>query len=339
MSRWSRRCAVVAAAALVAGVLVVGSAPSGAAGPLAYTTVSTDGCQLATVDLTTGVVTPLSAGPTGNACVDDLAVAPNGTVYGLRDIPDSGMSANLVTFDPTTGAVTSATPFSGSFTQSFTAHGGITVDKNGVVYASFVTNQTGCSDLIETAVVCLYRVDPATAAATLIGNAGATKNQVRTFFLTVSCAGSMLTGESTPIQGGSESVTNETTTPASDESATTTGEPSEPITTLPDFSAFSDDVGALATGLNLASVSATTGAVTTGPSFAVGFNVLGIAFANPAGTLYALGTPAAGAPGVYTIDPTTAAATLVAPLSGITAVDNLAIAGTCPVQLAAGFAG
>ena len=52
-----------------------------------------------------------------------------------------------------------------------------TFDAAGVLYTQFSTSEEGCGDFEEGfTVACLYRVDPATAAATLIGNAGADKD-------------------------------------------------------------------------------------------------------------------------------------------------------------------
>ena len=322
MRRISTRMAVLVAVALSAGVLAV-TTSSAPAAPIAYTTLQTDGCQLATIDLATGVVTPLADPPSGLACVDDLAVAPNGTVYGIRDIPDSGMSANLVTFDATGNP--SATVLTGNFTQSFTAHGGIAVDANGVVYAQFVTNETGCSDLQSTAEACLYTVNPATGAATLIGSS--TKNQVRMFWLTTNCAGQMRTGEALP---------NSTVSGAAPDPSDDVASQEEPSTTAPadDIASFAADVGAQEFGLDVATVSSTTGAVTTGPFFDGDLNVFGLEWAPPDGPLYALGDFDGGGDAVFTINPATGAHTHVVDitLGQFASVENLAMAVTCPTE-------
>jgi hypothetical protein len=337
--RIRRTIAALAIAGLTAGAVVaLGGSSAPGASSIGYTTILEGGneCRLATVDLATGVVTGLPGGGTSDSCVDDLAVAPDGTVYGITDVEDDGLSANLVTFNPVTGAVTNVQPFSGSFTESFTAHGGLAFDRAGVLYASFTTDEAGCSDLQQTAISCLYRVDPATAAATLVGNAGIDKNGVRMFFLAISCADSMLTGERFTDLDSNDATTD---TPTSDtppaEGASTSPEPAPQSV----GDAFADDeVDAQFVDLDLASVNPATGAVTTGPQFAAGTDVLGFDFANPDGPLYALAIEPTGLPGVFTVDPATAALTLVATLSE-TELENLAIPGGCPVVIQPRFTG
>ena len=337
MRRISRKLAVLVALGLSVGVLAVTTTPATAA-PIAYTTLITDGCQLATVDLATGAITPLPAGPSGAACVDDLAVAPDGTVYGISDFIDDNNSATLVTFNPTTGAPVTTVAFTGSFTQSFTAHGGIAVDGTGVMYASFTTNEAGCSDFGNTIVMaCLYRIDPTTAAATLIGPSGA--NLIRDFWLTTNCDGAMLTGEQTELNGGGavEDVTPQAPeTPGTEGDASAQAEPSDPVED------FADDVGALVHGLRLSSVDEATGTVTSGPILGID-DTFGIEWASPNGPLYGIGEIENNGeiPHVFVIDPATGAATIVADLDApqIGGVENLAMALTCPAELVVNFTG
>ena len=323
MRRIPKKFAVMAVSATIAGVVGFTATPAPAA-PIAYTTLSTDGCQLATIDLATGDVTALPAPPSSAACVDDLAVAPDGTVYGIIDLPDNGQSANLVTFDPTTGAVVDSTGFSGNFDASFTAHGGIAVDRNGVMYASFTTNEEGCSDFGNSeAVSCLYLIDPATAAATLIGPSGF--NLVRMFWLTTNCDGAMLTGFSS---NDLKSVTD-----ASADSGAQAEVP-DPIET------FADDVGPLTTGLDLASVNEGTGAVTDGPP--LDNDLFGLEWA-PTGPLYAIGEIENNGAilHVFVVDPATGDMTVVADpnLGQLASIENLAMAVTCPTELVVNFTG
>jgi hypothetical protein len=322
-----RFVATVVVAGLASVALVAASAPGGAAGPLGYVTVRGDGCQLATVDASTGHVAVLPAAASSEACVDDLAVAPDGSVYGLIDFPDqNGTNATLVHFDQTSGAVTSTVPFSGSFTNSFTAHGGIAFDAAGTMYATFVTNEAGCSTFGNQGdpgpIVCLYRIDPATAAATLVGPAGSADDfaLVRMFWLAAPCSGSMATAD----QRGIDLSTDAT---AADPDA-----------------AFQEDVSAQDLGLGVAFVDPGTGAVTPAGAFPFGFDAVGLDYSRPDGTLYVLGRQAviengAGAQAplgvsIYTVDPATGTLTLVVALDEPRFdVENLALIGTCPVAI------
>jgi hypothetical protein len=53
------------------------------AGPVAYTIIEGDGCRLATVGLTDGLVTAVAGSASAGACVSDLTFAEDGTLYGL----------------------------------------------------------------------------------------------------------------------------------------------------------------------------------------------------------------------------------------------------------------
>jgi hypothetical protein len=328
MRRISRKLAVITTFGVIAGVIGFTATPAPAA-PIAYTTLSTDGCQLATIDLATGDTTALSAPPSGAACVDDLAVAPDGTVYGISDFVDSNTSATLVTFDPTTGAPVTTVPFSGDFDESFTAHGGLAIDANGVMYASFTTNEDGCSDFGANEVFsCLYVVDPATAAATLIGPSGF--EQVRMFWLTTNCAGDMLTGlQSNDLQTGLPAEVPTSTEP---DVEGTEGDPPAPAEVPDPADSFADDVDALTTGLDLASVDEATGTVTDGPLLD---DVRALEWAPENGPLYAIGD--IGESGfVFTVDPATGDMTQVAPIEDVVGgfIENLAMAVTCPIVVA-----
>jgi hypothetical protein len=331
MRRIPKKLAVIALTAVVGSLMAFTATPASAA-PIAYTILSTDGCQLSTIDLATGTVTPLSAGPSGAACVDDLAVAPDGTVYGISDFVASSTSATLVTFNPTTGAVVTTVPFTGDFDESFTARGGIAVDRNGVLYASFTTNEDGCSDLTNDAFVCLYRVDPATAAATLIGPSGF--DQIRTNWLTTNCDDAMLTALDED-DFGPFSAPDEVTEPGAEGEAGAQAEPPG----LPD--SFADDGAdpqSHQEGLDISPVDESTGAVTQGPLMDA--DIFGIEWAPPTGPLYAIGEDGDG-DGVFTVDPATGALTRVADLDvpQIGGITTLAMAVTCPEELVVVFTG
>ena len=124
--------------------------------PVTAFTIMDDGqglCDLYTIDLATGALTDLPAASSEAACAKDLAVAADGTVYGIGGINfinvgsvspavDSLNSANLITFsaDGTPSGQTltvDGSPISGTY------GGGIAVDAAGTVYVIAV-NETTC---------------------------------------------------------------------------------------------------------------------------------------------------------------------------------------------------
>ena len=79
-----RKAAAAAAVTCLAVVGLAVPASSADATPTGYTTVSGEGgCQLATIDLATGVLTDLPAAEAPEACVVDLAATPSGQVWGI----------------------------------------------------------------------------------------------------------------------------------------------------------------------------------------------------------------------------------------------------------------
>ena len=158
--RVRRLLAVLAVTTLTAGVGVVamGGAPTGAAATTGYTVVWADGgCQLSTIDLATAAVVPIGA-TSQTSCVHDLAVSPEGVVYGLLSPLYNATEVDLVRFDTTTGAATNLGPITGSFDTTIGNNGGIAFAPDGTLLATFAANQSGC---VPSASVCLYRVDPA----------------------------------------------------------------------------------------------------------------------------------------------------------------------------------
>ena len=153
-----------AALALVAAAFVLpfgsssnsdANAVTAPAEPVTAFTVMDDGqgmCDLLTIDLASGVLTDLPAVPSEAACAWDLAVAADGTVYGIAGTQigigsvspavDSLGGAVLITFsaDGTPSGQTltvGGSPISGTF------GGGIAVDAAGIVYVIAV-NETTC---------------------------------------------------------------------------------------------------------------------------------------------------------------------------------------------------
>jgi hypothetical protein len=189
----------VAAASLVAPA-VISSSGAGAQAPFAYSIAreGDSGCDLVTIDLTTAAVTDLSADPSGDACVSDLAVAPDGTPWGLfegpRRLSEPRLAAPaadpppaaLVRFDPATGAVAATVPI---VDAQFLALGGIAITADGTVYVQLVgdTCNSGGS-------VCTFTVNPATGSLTEVGPV----DEVETnFYFLADCGGlvSLIRGE------------------------------------------------------------------------------------------------------------------------------------------------
>ena len=158
-----------AALALVAAAFVLpfgsssnsnADAVTAPAEPVTAFTVMDDGqglCDLLTIDLASGVLTDLPAPSSEAACAWDLAVAADGTVYGIAGTQigigsvspavDSLGGAVLITFsaDGTPSGQTltvGGSPISGTF------GGGIAVDAAGIVYVIAVNETTCESQLI-----------------------------------------------------------------------------------------------------------------------------------------------------------------------------------------------
>lgn len=186
-------------------------------------TINSQGlCDLNSIDLATGTLTDLAASSSEAACAYDLAVAPNGTVYGITGYRffssqsadpsgDSVTGGELITFSangtPTGTSLTiDGSPISGL------NKGSIAVDAAGTVYVIAINETTcntslnndqdyGTSDSI--AFSCLFSVNVSTGALTQIGDKFADRTPV--WGLT-SCAQSMWT-ISNALQVGS--LTNE----------------------------------------------------------------------------------------------------------------------------------
>jgi hypothetical protein len=304
--------AVLAVTTLTAGVGVVamGGAPTGAAETSGYTVIWDEGgCQLATIDLTTAAVTPIGAA-SQTSCVSDLAVAPDGTVYGTLNSKNGGLDAELVKFDTATGAATTLGPITGSFTSAAWVEGGIAFGADDSMYLNLATDEAGCSDF-----VCLYRADPTTLVASLIGPSNEFRTDINYF--TASCAGAL----------------------------ESTFEPQiDPPASLGD----GDNVNATEFNQSLGSWNGTTGAITEGAPLIDTLDVAGIEFDRVSGTLYLIGFEDQPAPApvigdeapvepqitnlasLYTVDVATGTLTLVADVPDAELfVDSLGIPGRC----------
>ena len=178
---------VLVAAAVGTAALVAVAPPTSAAAGTGYTVIDNrEDCTLATIDLATGQLTPF---PTSSedSCVQDLAVAPDGTVWGILSPKTiDPIAIRLVRFDAV-GAPT-IVPLSGNFTEAFGADGGLAFDKAGNLLTQLVTDEPGC----DTDFVCLYRTDPTTGASTFIGNS-TLEGEVSMAFLAADCSGNLRT--------------------------------------------------------------------------------------------------------------------------------------------------
>lgn len=191
----------MAALALVAAAFVLpfgsssnsnANAVTAPAEPVTAFTIMGDGqglCDLYTIDLATGALTDLPAVPSEAACAWDLAVAADGTVYGIAGTNflsigsvsptyDSLGGAELITFsaDGTPSGQTltvGGSPISGIY------GGGIAVDAAGIVYVTAVNETTCESQPIETRSLspsdtyvfnCLFTVNLSSGELTQVGD-------------------------------------------------------------------------------------------------------------------------------------------------------------------------
>jgi len=329
MRMFRHRAAAALLSTVVAstGLVVLGAAPASAAGPIGYTAVFVEGgCRIATVDIATGATTLLSAPADFETCVNDLAVGPDGSLWGIDRLttPTTDVEAELVQFDPATGAILDSGLFTGNFTSSGIAEGGLAFGADDVMYAHLVTNEDGCDN----AYVCLYTVDPTTRAVTLVGNSD--QGETEMFFLTADCAGSMLTSEFTADaldEGAPGPDTLATDNPRA---------ASDPPPGWPDVDAQN---GLLSQ--QLGHVDPSTGEVTRGAEFPELFDLLGLEYDRATGTLYALGLELMPISpdgvfddiSVYTVDPATGDITWVSDFNDeIGFPQGLAIAGSCAAE-------
>ena len=160
--------------------------------PVTAFTVMDDGqglCDLYTIDLATGALTDLPAAASEAACAADLAVAANGTVYGIAGTQffvnvgsvspayDSVGGAELITFSAD-GTPSGQTLTVDGFPISGISGGSIAIDASGTVYVIAI-NETTCDPRLTApgsfttgdtyAFSCLYTVNLSTGELTQIG--------------------------------------------------------------------------------------------------------------------------------------------------------------------------
>lgn len=181
MKKLALACA--SAAALLLGTIVIGAGPTSAAGStIGYTIIRSDGgCDLATLDLTTGELTDLPAATAPEACVTDLAADSEGAVWGVIDanvnndasIEPAAVVASqiyLVAFDSDGTPNLSPIFFDDIPEGASLEDGGIAFGPAGTYIQAYLgdTNTT-CNAGVA---VCLLTYDPETGLATPIGGSG-----------------------------------------------------------------------------------------------------------------------------------------------------------------------
>jgi len=208
-----------AALALVAAAFVLpfgsssnsnANAVTAPAEPVTAFTIMDDGqglCDLDTIDLATGALTDLPAASSEAACAADLAVAANGTVYGIAGTQfftvgsvnpayDSLGGAELITFSAD-GTPSGLSLTVGGRPVSGISGGSIAIDAAGTVYVIAI-NETTCDPRLTApgsyttgdtfAFSCLYTVNLSTGELTQIGEGFSPNSAV--YGLT-SCASNM----------------------------------------------------------------------------------------------------------------------------------------------------
>nr|MSZ94491.1 hypothetical protein [Actinomycetota bacterium] len=178
--------------------------------PITGFTIMDDGqglCDLYAIDLATGALTDLPAPSSEAACADDLAVASNGTVYGIAGTQffavgsvspsyDSLGGAELITFSAD-GTPSGQSLTIGGLPISGISAGSIAVNAAGTVYVIAI-NETTCDPRLTApgsfttgdtyAFNCLYTVNLSTGELTQIGD-GFSPN--RGVYGLTSCASNM----------------------------------------------------------------------------------------------------------------------------------------------------
>lgn len=189
---------------IIAAVLVLlGSREALRADVLSYASAQTGSTtsSFGVLDLTTGAFTQIA---TLNVFVNDLALASNGTLYGL-DVPFGSGPAEFFTINPSNGTITNiaantvglnsigfsasgtlyGTTFTGTGPEALysinPATGAPTfianlsgADANDANQLRFVGNTAYTTDFVTPS--SLYTIDLATGAGTLVGNTGLNRN-------------------------------------------------------------------------------------------------------------------------------------------------------------------
>jgi hypothetical protein len=277
----------MAALALGAGVLFsLGAAPAGAADPVGYVILQGEGeCGLAQVDLVSGALTELGSF-TAAKCAFDLEFTPDGTR--LLGTHIAGGSASLVEFDLTTGDVTTLSTLGdfpiggpGSF------QGNLTFSTAGGLYTYLVPQPpapapgaTAVDPACDGSAFCLFQVDQ--TDPTNLTYINHVPQEITVYYgLATSCAGVTSSAHEAFVAGdtarswGGPSVAQPGDETLATVNLSSTGPATTDVDVIPDAFLYSFDY-------------------------------------DTAGTLYGVGFAAdASTPSLFTVNPTTAAATEV----------------------------
>lgn len=200
MKRFAKVAAALGALA-VAVIVPAVPASSAGAGPIGYTIIRTKGgCDLATVDLTTGELTDLPAATAPEACVADLAANTEGAVWGVIDgSSNQNKAANfpaavtqsavyLVAFDSDGTPSLSPIFFDDIPEGASLENGGIAFGPAGTYIQAYLgQSNTSCDAGVA---VCLLTYDPETGVATPIGGSGL---EERSLYTLTDCASGQYT--------------------------------------------------------------------------------------------------------------------------------------------------
>jgi sugar lactone lactonase YvrE len=196
------RLTIVAALAATTLVALGGDVASPQTGPIGYSVGGQfdgiDDCEFWSIDMGSGELTQISDPSTEVNCADGLTFAPDGTLYAYTNNQVAGafVNAMLVTIDLGTGEQTEIGPLP----NVFTGQGGMTFDAAGNLwlYSRGFDTPASCVDN-QSSAVCLYEVDPATAAATFVG----TVSETNVLGLTANCTPEVLAITTPPFNGTS----------------------------------------------------------------------------------------------------------------------------------------
>jgi hypothetical protein len=291
------------AVAAMAAVGLVGTSASAGAQPFGYVIVEgLDGCTLHRIDLATGVLDPAIGPESTDACVNDLAFAPDGsTLYGMDE---AATNVELVRFDLATGAVTVVGQV-GTFPAGGPG-GGLAFDAAGVLYLTTIPEDPDATTAPcrDGETYCTYRVDPANPGAALFVGQTSEVSPTVVGPLAGACDGGFVGSQDLLVDGD---AFDDGDAQAGDgpDGTTTTSDP----TTVDDELAESAGLGQFAlTNVNRGNG---LGTVVDQP---FGDNVTGFDF-DRSGTLWGVGTPDLDAFNVYTINRSTGVATATVPIT------------------------
>lgn len=192
-----RGCSCLIAILLGASLFGVFGAPPAGASPTGFVlmqvTPNLGGgtCQLGSVDLATGVVTPLPhVGADG--CGSDLALTPDGRLFGLGSNPGQPAGPiHLFQFDTATGQRAADLGQVGTFNAfAGPSNAGLAFDLSGAVFVVMVGQDAGCGG----GSPCLYRASLTNPSAAQFIGAGPLGSHLQG--LAISCLGAAVTLDS-----------------------------------------------------------------------------------------------------------------------------------------------